>query len=105
MGYKVVAPLDVLKKTVLKQGPPGLRRNEGQIEEMVETEKELYKEAKPRDEVRIGMYPLRGMCPTEGESDVSSSSQSLTNVQLCSMCYVKRIVCCRNMFGPCGAGT
>ncbi len=42
MGYKVVAPLDVLQKTVLKQEPPGLGRNEGQIEELVETEKELY---------------------------------------------------------------
>jgi hypothetical protein len=41
---------------------------------MVETKKELYKEAKPRDEVRIGMDLLRGVCTMEGELDVSGSS-------------------------------
>jgi hypothetical protein len=86
-----VAPLDVLQKTVVKQRPPCPGRNGGQIEKMVETEKELYKEAKPRDEVWISMEPLRGVCPMEGELDVSGSSRSFKNVQVCSMCYVKRI--------------
>ncbi len=52
-------------RVVLKQRPPGLGRNRGQIEEMVETEKELYKKAKSGEEVRIGMDPLRRVCPTE----------------------------------------
>jgi hypothetical protein len=57
---------------VLKQGPPGLGRNGGQIEEMMETEKELSKEAKSREEVRIGIDPLRGVCLTRERSGVSS---------------------------------
>jgi hypothetical protein len=52
-------------RVVLKQRPPGLGRNGDQIEEMVETEKGLYKKAKSGEEVRIAMGPLRGVCQTK----------------------------------------
>jgi hypothetical protein len=50
---------------VLKQRTLGLERNGDQIEETTETGKELYKKTRSQDKVRIGMDPLREVCPTE----------------------------------------
>jgi hypothetical protein len=57
---------------------------------MMETEEELHKKAKSGDEVRIGLDPLGGVCPTR-KLYVSGPNQSLENVHLCSMCYVREI--------------
>ncbi len=46
------------------------------------------------------------MCLTEEKLDVSGSSRSLINVQLCSMCYAREISVVQSctLLGPCGTG-
>jgi hypothetical protein len=60
-----------------KQRLLGLERNGDQMEGMAETEKELHRKTRSEDKGRIGMDPLKGVCPTEEKSDVSGLIRSI----------------------------
>jgi hypothetical protein len=76
-------------------------QNGGQIEETAETEEELYKKTRSKEEVRIGMDPLRGVCLTGKKSGVSVLTDS-SSVQLYSMCIQKKLVYCVSPASSCG---